>query len=182
MQRVAGITRPMLAVMPLLWVQVSQEIPEFVETEVAGIRLSDQASAETLLGPSPVPDQEEFGFGYYRFTNTSGSELLTLVVHPGGHRLEIGEFHVGAPPDEHSFPVFPGADTFSTGKGIRLGMLQSELVGILGEPHRKKGSQLAYHLEGESAFLRRYNMPSYRATYVFEGEFLKEFSFGFDYP
>ncbi len=69
-----------------------------------------------------------------------------------------------------------------TRKGIRLGMARADLEALIGEPAHLIGETSIYELSGDTALLRRYNMPIYRATYAFEDCLLIGFQFGFPYP
>ncbi len=80
-------------------------------------------------------------------------------------------------------PVLAGdPEAFVTRKGIRLGMTRAELEALIGEPAYLIGETSIYELSGDSAILRRYNMPIYRATYGFKDDLLIGFQFGFPYP
>ena len=69
-----------------------------------------------------------------------------------------------------------------TRKGIQLGMARADLEALIGEPAYLIGETSIYELSGDTALLRRYNMPIYRATYAFQDDLLIGFQFGFPYP
>ncbi len=76
---------------------------------------------------------------------------------------------------------------FSTESGIALGMSKDRLTAIKGKSHQviRRGNAETLHYtisDPGNSFLRRYNMPLYRAEYRFVNDKLIRFAFGFEYP
>lgn len=119
----------------------------------------------------------------YRFANLDGSQTLTLTTHPGDERYSVSVVSVGYATGQSALPVLAGdPEAFVTRKGIRLGMARADLEALIGEPAYLIGYTSVYELSGDTALLRRYNMPVYRGTYAFEDDRLIGFRFGFPYP
>ena len=119
----------------------------------------------------------------YKFANADGSQTLTLTAHPGDERFSVSVVSVDYAAEPSGLPVLPGGpDAFVTRKGIRLGMARADIEALIGEPAYLVGETSIYELSGDTALLRRYNMPIYRATYAFKDDLLIGFQFGFPYP
>ncbi|OON67678.1 hypothetical protein B0919_17645 [Hymenobacter sp. CRA2] len=82
-------------------------------------------------------------------------------------------------------------NSFTTEKGIRLGMSEAELVKRLGNCFTRFSNasgytRLHYKIEAPSdsktKLLSRANMPVYYATYKLCNDKLMEMEFGFEYP
>ena len=119
----------------------------------------------------------------YKFANADGSQTLTLTAHPGDERFSVAVVSVDYAREQSSLPVLAGSpEAFVTRKGIRLGMARADLEALIGAPAYLVGETSIYELSGDSAILRRHNMPIYRATYGFKDDLLIGFQFGFPYP
>lgn len=132
---------------------------------------------------------KDLDFPYADFTNSDESERLQLFTHPGYglHEFAIAEIRVKASSEMpcRGCVKFPEAQYVSS-RGIKLGMNESELIAILGEPRNKtiyKGA-LVYNywlVSSESPrFLARYNHEKWFGDYYFKEGKLCQYHIGFD--
>lgn len=154
-----------------------------LEVEIAGVRLLDSNSTRHLLaGISPL---EEYGRSRYRFVNVDRTEVIILDQHPGDEKFSIAEVMVESAGEDEAAPSFPGSSAhFKTARGIRLGMVRTRVLELLGRPSRQSADELeySYTVEKGAAWLRSHNMPEYQSIFRFSGDRLVSFRFGFPYP
>ena len=107
----------------------------------------------------------------------------TLPPYDGSERYSVATASISYRRQDISRPILPGQpEAFVSRKGIQLGMARGDVEALIGEPDEVIGATSVYELAGESAILRRFNMPVYRATYAYEDDRLIGFQFGFPYP
>lgn len=167
------------------------------DTAVNGIRLSDTESARRILGSAmkvKLPHEQDkddkgadVSYPYRRFASKDGTQELKLYIHYGDVIDSYNEAEVGfAPRSGSNAPKLPFGD-FSTQSGIQLNMSEQQLVSRLGSCFKRSVARgivtLEYVIDDEKhPLLKRVNMPSYYALYIFEGGRLTRFKFGFEYP
>ncbi len=154
-----------------------------VDLAINGLPLLTPAETGPVLSSVDGAVMQAAASTLYRFSNADGSQVLTLTVHPGSERYSVATASVSYRRQDTSRPVLPGEpEAFVSRKGIRLGMARADVEALIGEPDELIGATAVYELAGESAILRRFNMPVYRATYAYEDDRLIGFQFGFPYP
>jgi hypothetical protein len=165
------------------------------ETDVIGIRIADASSAVKVIGSRTKPggptvreDKTEGSFPYVRFANENGREELTLIAHYGDEVDSYNEIEVApAAPGGSRAKRLPVA-AFATERGVKLGMPERALIGLLGNCFtRQRGktgeSVIQYAInDAKHPLLKRAAMPSYYAHYTFRNGVLARFKFGFEYP
>lgn len=164
-------------------------MPTSADISVSSIFLYDTASQKSVLG-TDIPFDRQADIPMAVFASTDGRQSLTVFTHPG-EVGEIAEFRVSYVSGAES-PVrrLAGIKKFITGKGINLGMSQSQVTSILGAPSNQQSKEnlatFNYRIEGvelnKSKFLAYYNMPIYYGIYKFKNNRLVSFQFGFEYP
>ena len=154
-----------------------------VDLAINELPLLSPAETAPVLSAAELAVIQAAALTLFRFANVDGSQVLTLTVHPGSERYSVALVSVSYAHERATGPVLAGEpEAFVTEKGIRLGMRRSDVEALLGEPTYLIGDNAVYELSGESAMLRRFNMPTYSATYGFEDGRLTGFRFGFPYP
>jgi hypothetical protein len=163
--------------------------PIYIETGVAGVELMSSDSGGRFIELNGIGTTSDDGFLHNFYKNATGTEVVDLIQHPGSGRHSFAEvilfrpdwFPLGAPRIKDK--------SFSSSKGVKLGMGASELRRILGKPHKtktEKSGEVTYTYHCEDAkkcpSLTRHNMPSYTAKAKFIHGRLVEYSFGYDYP
>jgi hypothetical protein len=166
------------------------------ESDVIGIRIGDAQSAVRVIGAASFPGAEQdknkagadTSFPYVRFASRDGREELKLYEHYGDeansyNEIEVAPAHAGVSAAKR-LPV----TNFSTERGIKLGITERALIRTLGSCFKRRSGSagetvIEYAIDDPShALLRRANMPSYYAHYVFRRGKLARFKFGFEYP
>jgi hypothetical protein len=164
--------------------------PAFLDTHVASVQLADEASGKAFVlrfgGQEFEPD---LGLPVFRYVNASRSEVLDLVMHPGGSRYEIMQFRIRrARPAEPKATAAAGLASFRTGRGVYLGLTVAEVIQVLGNPHQQSGRGddrvLVYRCDSAATcpVLKQVNMPAYEATYTFRRGALDAVECGYPYP
>ena len=174
----------------------SKSVPKVADSSVAGIKLNDATSSKAVLGreissetdPALIEDNKEMPHGMA--INKTGSQVLTFYFHYGAEVMAFSEFKVSLASKTKltEKPIkLAGVATFVTGKGIKLGLSEAQLIKILGPPQERSSSNegvvFDYRIKdpnvdelfGDSSSL-------YYGTYTFKAGKLTEFRFGFRYP
>jgi hypothetical protein len=121
--------------------------------------------------------------------NKAGTEVLTFFFHYGGEVMAFSEFKISLTSKTKlaGKPLkLARVATFVTGKGIRLGIAEAQLIKLLGRPQEKSSSNGAvvfdYRIEDpEAGELLGYPAELYYGTYL-QGRKACGFRFGFRYP
>ena len=177
-QHLVGITA--LLLLPA----VQGSLPAGAEESIAGIVLHDARIARSLVGEFR-PESIDAGVATYRFVNRDGSEVMTLVQHPGAEEFSFSQVSVTELTVSTGLLFFPGNPAqFVTSLGVRIGATRSEVDAVLGAPTKELDDKLIYKLTRETAedWLARHRMPEYLAVYRFQNGRLVAFEFGFPYP
>jgi hypothetical protein len=173
-----------------------KSIPKVADLSVAGIKLNDAKSSRAVLGreissstdPALIEDNTEMPHAFA--VNKAGTQVLTLYFHYGGEVMAFSEFKVSLA-SETKLVVKPikltGVATFVTGKGLKLGLSEAQLIKILGPPQERSSVSGAVILDyrindPEAGELLNYSADLYYGTYTFKAGKLTEFRFGFHYP
>jgi hypothetical protein len=165
------------------------------ETDINGVRLGDEDSTARVLGKI-----DSLPFDQLRLTsggagnsilvifNRDRSEMAVLTQYPGtspGSFL-LMEVRAGVPTRDRSMTI--SADRLSTEHGVKLGVSEEAMTGMLGPCFTRSGvkgkdTTLRYDIaDPNHPYLRRVNMPAYYAQYHFTNGRLASFVFGSDYP
>lgn len=159
------------------------------ETDINGMRLGDEDSAERVLGRLDDLPLSSSDFAELTVFNRNKSEKATLTQFPGGVRgafyvIEV-QSGVGASTENS---VTLDTERLSSERGVRLGVSESFVTGLLGSCFQRKRSKdgavtLRYETEDQNhPFLKRVGMPNYFAKYRFLDGRLVSFEYGSDYP
>lgn len=169
------------------------------EVSVIGIRLADTESSRKVIGSTmqpglPKEEQDKDAAGvdqslpYARFANRDGSEELKLFIHYGDVVDSYNEMEIAPVASGSSKAKRLGVTAFATEHGVKLGMRERELVGLLGSCFERVAaargtSEIQYVIKDpEHALLKSVGMPSYYAHYRFRAGQLVRINFGFEYP
>lgn len=157
------------------------------DTSVHGIALGDDNSTRRVLGKNykATPDDPSTDFPWYAFASRDSKQTLRLRSHAGGVVDSYLEFEVRRGRDPKATPL--AADSFVSGKGVKLGMARKQVVALFGPcftTQRKGRTEIVrYEIEQDfdkqtSPILKAANMPQYYAEYEFEAGRLIRFTFG----
>lgn len=162
----------------------AHELPIFFDSGMNGVFL-ETASEESLINTTLCSNSIETQFCE---TNTSNTQRVKYTVHPGSLKYAVSliEIRLISDIDNTSNMNLAGnneqRDTFSTHKGIYLGLSKTDIIKLLGKPTSNHHDLLTYHSKMNPKLLDRFNMPIYSANYHFKGNRLVYFKFGFEYP
>lgn len=124
-------------------------------------------------------------FPWYAFASRDGRQISRLRRHARRVIHSYLEFEVRRGRDPRAVTL--AADSFVTGKGVRLGMTRTQVIALFGLcfAARRKGKTetVRYEVEEDGAgqtspVLKAANMPQYFAEYEFEDGRLIRFRFG----
>jgi hypothetical protein len=174
----------------------SKSVRKVADFSVAGIKLNDAKSSKAVLGreisssTDPALIENNAEMPHALATNKAGTQVLTLYLHYGGEVMAFSEFKVSVTSETKltGKPIkLAGVETFVTGKGIKLGLSEAQLIKILGPPQEKSSTNeavvLDYRIEDpEAGEFFGYTSDLYYGTYTFKAGKLTEFRFGFRYP
>ena len=163
--------------------------PQFVDLRVGSVQLGSTASGEAFVRSFGGHEVEgDGGVAEFRYLNGTKTELLELVMHPGGERYQFMELRVRRPSSsELQSTQVAGIDSFLTGQGLHLGLTVERVTRILGAPHTQtsSGRSRGLHYRCTSAgcpFLKKVNMPLYHGNYFFADGILVSLEAGYEYP
>lgn len=166
------------------------DLPHQADITVSDVALDDAAGAKAPFAAPPQLDDPDSDRPKAYFCNEDRSEKLTLVYYEGDTAYIVSEFRVERVETRYvdcAQPAQPIA-RFVTGKGIRLGMTQSEVTRILGRGYNTHPQLdeivISYRIDDkhESDFLQRHGAPAYYGQYHFVEDRLVRFDFGFEFP
>jgi hypothetical protein len=163
--------------------------PQFVETEVAGISLGDPVSGRQFISSNGRGKRSDDGYIHHFYLNAGATEVLDLVFYPGGVENTFYKVCVrlANSRDVRRLPRI-SLSSFSSRRGVVLGLSRRQLTDLLGPPSSVKERDgrvvLSYRCGSRRRcpLLKTINMPSYEARYVLAGDKLVEYSLGFPYP
>ncbi len=149
----------------------SLSVKKFYDPTLNGLRLRDPASIERIMG---MTDNIVGGNNETEVINESRSQLLTMVFLPGDTVNQFSEFRVEYNSKWKLPKLKIDEREFVTGKGVRLGITEDQLLQALGEPkERKKEGYWMYYYKHQNRY--------YFGNYVFEDGRLVMFLFGEEY-
>lgn len=158
------------------------------DTSVFNIILLDSQSAVRQVGESYVLIDDHKDMLRKHFCSQDKTQTLTLFFHYGGGKNEVAEFQVKQYELSDSATTLK-TNSFLTNSGIKLGISRQQVTSILGNCFKTVSKNaitetIKYQIDdfNHSAFLSRYNYPSYYAEYEFKENKLVRFRFGFEYP
>lgn len=160
-----------------------------IETDIAGVRLDDEASAARILGALDQLPMVGDDMPTLLLFNLERSEMATLTQYPGAVR---GAFSVIEVRSAVGASRRPGkvieTEHLSSERGVRLGAPQEFVIDLLGlcfTPKKTRGGRMTIRYETDDPnhpFLKRVGMPNYFAEYTFRHNRLVAFRYGSDYP
>lgn len=164
------------------------------ESDVAGIRLVDEASSARVLGPRQALATEQpktasgadADFPFVRIRSADGRQDAKLFEHNGATAGAYSEIEVRPADLGKNAATQVASAELATERGITLGMREADLVRRLGSCFRREhgnGSEVViiYRItDAGHALLRRTGYESYFARYAFKAGRLVWFRFGFD--
>ena len=175
----------------------SKSVPKVADFSIAGIKLNDAKSSLAVLGreissetdPALIEDNTEMP--HAMAVNKAGTLVLTFYFHHGGEVMAFSEFKVSLASETKltGKPIkLASVAKFATGKGIKLGLSETQLINILGPPQERSSADgavvLDYRIKDPEAGQSLFDYPAelYYGTYTFKAGKLTEFRFGFHYP
>lgn len=164
-------------------------LPRQADLAIAGVLLNDSPSAKNPWNITIQLEDPDSDHPKAYVCNQDKTERLALVFYEGDTANIISEFKVERVTTRYVDCVLPAQPlpSFVTAKGIRLGMLKSELVEILGKGYTEypqpDETVISYRIDHkDSDFLLRQNAPAYYGQYHFQHNRLVRFAFGFEFP
>jgi hypothetical protein len=162
------------------------------DTSAAGILLCDSASSIAAVGHIPYAELRPRGSAGVpdraRFRNEDGTQILTLIFHPGTFQDEYAEITISTATDEKTRSTLP-LKHFESGRGVRLGMSEAQIISLFGNTHvRGVGDHdnvlLTYSIQSNqhTPFLDRFGYEAYHASFLFQKDRLINYHFGFEMP
>lgn len=156
---------------------------------ISGITLTDSESAVRVVGADAELIENDHDLPHARFVSTNGAEELVLFAPYGANPDEYAEAEVRVAGTEaltlRDLPI----ETFTTGRGVRLGMTIKEVEALFGrcvKARQRSGNEVFIEYEIKNADrdpeLGRFSFPLYYAEYEFQRGKLVRFRFGFAYP
>ena len=159
------------------------------DTIISGITLTESESARRVVGSTAELIDDDHDLPHVRFVSTNGAEELVLFLPYGADPEAYAEAEVRiAGTEALTLPDLP-IRSFSTGRGVSLGMTDKEVESLFGrcvKSRQKDGNDLFVEYEIPDADndpeLGRFGYPVYYAEYEFQRGKLVRFRFGFAYP
>jgi hypothetical protein len=147
---------------------------KYYDSTLNGMRLRNVASVEKMIGTSEnmIDAQDE----QTEVTNSNGRQVLTMVFHPGDIVNQFSQFKIEYNSEGIKSKYRVNSSEFITGKGIKLGINEQDLLRALGPPKEKKIDKdyLLYSYKQEDGL--------YFGSYWFRNGKLEKFWFGEEYP
>lgn len=160
-----------------------------IETDIAGVRLDDEASAARILGALDQLPMIGDDMPTLLLFNLERSEMATLTQYPGAARGAFGVIEVRSAVGASRRPgKVIETEHLSSERGVRLGAPQEFVIDLLGlcfTPKKTRGGRMTIRYETDDPnhpFLKRVGMPNYFAEYTFRHNRLVAFRYGSDYP
>jgi len=150
------------------------------------LKLLDPASIRQSIGDQRKNLIEDERATRIQLTNKTHTEYVILYHLDGSNGNSFNEFELGTlKVKTRGFKTTEFA-SFSTESGVHVGMSLDSLVAIKGKKFKRTAAKgnvsLNYRLTDKHMagnLLTRYNMPVYKAEYVFRDNKLIKFTFGF---
>ena len=155
------------------------------DIEVNNVILGDQESVINKFGTLRDKIIEKEELPHVSFLNKDKTQKLKMVLFPGSGQNDVYQFCVEYVQKNSNGKILVLDDNeFYTESGIKLGIMEEELIRIKGTPYRNNNDEIEYRILNyeTSCFLRKYNLPEYFAIYTFKNNKLIKFHFGFTYP
>ncbi|AVX44626.1 hypothetical protein [Campylobacter concisus] len=122
------------------------------------------------------------------FINLDKTQIMTLDFCCGGNgeiqRINVKFYDKNLTKDYINFSKIK---EFTTNSGIKLGDKQEQILNKLGKPNdlleENDTTTVTYTTkQSKSRLLQEFDMPLYYEKFIFYGDVLKEYEFGFEYP
>ncbi|BGE84427.1 MULTISPECIES: hypothetical protein [Methylosinus] len=159
------------------------------ETDIAGVGLDDEASAERVLGALDQLPVTGDDMPTLLLFNREKSEMATMTQYPGSVRGAFAVIEVRSAVGASRRPgKLLETEHLASERGVRLGVPQQFVIDLLGlcfTQKKTKGGRMTIRYETEDPshpFLQRVHMPNYFAEYTFRHDRLVAFRYGSDYP
>ena len=156
--------------------------------------LENYASAKTFYSNIDAVELVEQlrGSPVMVFDNIGNDEYLLTYQYEGNTKNSFSMFEIGYVKDLKEVGknkvTHSNEKSFKTESGLSLGSSLDDVIKIKGSSFKRMNVNnviiLRYVVEDftQSAFLKRYNMPSYFIELVFKENKVVKLSYGFDYP
>lgn len=148
---------------------------KYYDSTLNKIRLRDPRTIEKVFETTDnlIDSKDE----QTEVTNEKGNQLLTMVFLPGDVVNQFSQFKVEYNSLNKVTDLRLKEKEFVTGKGIKLGTTEKELIKALGQPKEKREEN------GVTVYLYRQESEGlYFGNYYFKGGQLIKFWFGEEYP
>ncbi len=146
----------------------------FYDSTLNGMRLRDVVSVEKVIGVTEnMIDSNDYET---EISSQNGEQILTMVFLPGDVINQFSQFKVEYNSKKLQTKYKVGQKGFLTGKGIQLGISESQLFKTLGPPKEKKKDKnyVDYFYKQDNGL--------YFGHYWFANGRLEKFWFGDEYP
>ena len=135
MRRLKRVIAAMFVATTVPAAQANAASDEIVDLAINGLPLLSPEQTGPVLTDAGDAVVHAAASTLYRFSNSDGSQELTLTIHPGSERYSVAIASVSYRRNDFSRPVLAGQpDAFVSRKGIRLGMERAEVEALIGEP------------------------------------------------
>ena len=157
------------------------------DVSISKIYLLDTLNIKSFLGQNVMSNLQGGVMKSASFSNQPQNETLEVILHPGSNLNEFSKFRVFKSIVNGNKPKVD-TQNFITESGVSLNMSVKNLLKIKGKPTSEKTMDNLTVYEyvindyKTSHFLKKYNLPLYKAKYYFKDLILVRFEFGFDYP
>jgi len=117
----------------------SRTVKDAVDSTISGVELREPQKT-TLTRDRPSKFLTRDGDRFVQYYNATGRQMLTLIATADSDTADFRSYQLSRidKPFMIDTTVLKEVSAFTTGKGIRLGMTQKEVVGRLGSPLRKE--------------------------------------------
>ena len=153
--------------------QCSDTGSQFIDTSVVGISLLHSPDSK-VLGTLRYEDGEGGErVQYVQISNKGKDELLILSAFPKTHRVTSYCFYYLKVSEADSQRIQQSTfERFTSGRGVSLGISQSELMCYLGKPHKVEHianvTSCEYRIaDKSSSFLQSHRADEYSSSYNF---------------
>lgn len=168
--------------------KLSQNRKFMPDTSINGLSLINSKSILNSLGDLMQYLEKEKEIPYVLILSKDKKQYLKLSFFPGSNKNEFSYFEIGLLKDKllnKKNNLLSKYKIFVTENNIKIGISKQAFLKNRNKHFLKTKNNDLYTYEvidfKNSAFLKAYNMPSYRAKYRFDNDTLVQLEFGFDY-
>lgn len=146
----------------------------YYDSTLNGMRLRDPRSVEVVIGTTEnMIDPQD---GTTEVLSSTRGQVLTMIFHPGDVVNLFSQFKVEYNTQKLNSKYKIRDKAFLTGKGIKLGITEQQLLKILGKPAAKEND------DGYTRYSYKQNDGLYFGSYWFKKGKLAKFWYGEEYP